>query len=256
MGGIIIIDVHCHLDFKDFNRNREEVIERARSKLRAVIDSGVGLGGNRRALELASLNPGFIYPTMGFHPVDASKARQDLIGEVVSQIESNIDLIVAVGETGMDFHHTRDEEGRRRQEETFRVFVELAAEHEMPLVVHARDAEERALETVLEYRVPEVIFHCYGGSIETARRILDEGYYISISTLVAFSEHHMELVRAIPLEGMLTETDSPYLSPFRGKRNEPAFVEEAVRAIARIKDMDLEDVDSITTANAERVFGL
>ena len=251
-----IIDTHCHLDFKDFNRNREEVIERARKKLDAVIDSGVGHGGNRRALELASQHPDFIYATMGFHPTDASKARRELIEEVVSQIESSIDSIVAIGETGMDFHHTRDPGGRKKQEDTFRVFAGLAAEYEMPLVVHARDAEERALETVLDYSVPLVVFHCYSGSHETARRIIDEGYYISVPTMVVFSEHHMDLVEKLPLENILTETDSPYLSPFRGKRNEPAFVEEAVKKIAEIKDIKVGEADRITTENAGKVFGL
>ncbi|WBF10666.1 TatD family hydrolase [Methanothermobacter marburgensis] len=251
-----MIDVHCHLDFKDFNRNREEVIERAKEKLRAIIDSGVGLGGNRRALALASDYPGFIYPTMGFHPADASKARPELIEEVAGQIESHIDRIVAIGETGMDFHHTSDAEGRRRQEEAFRIFAKLAEEHDMPLVVHARDAEERALEIVLEHSIPEVVFHCYGGSLSTAEKIIDAGYHISISTLVTFSDHHMKLVEDLPLESMLTETDSPYLSPFRGKRNEPAFVAEAVKKIAEIKETDVEDVDRVTTSTAERIFGL
>jgi TatD DNase family protein len=125
----------------------------------------------------------------------------------------------------------------------------------MPLVVHARDAEKKALEMSREFEgIPKIIFHCYGGDLETAQQIMDEGHLISLSTLVCFSTHHQELARELPLSHLLTETDSPYLSPFKGKVNEPSFVEETVKTIANLKLMDVEEVASITEKNAQEVF--
>lgn len=161
---------------------------------------------------------------------------------------------MAVGETGLDFHHTRDLEGRRRQEKIFRLFIELAIEYELPLIIHARDSEKQAFKVIKEYPIEDVIFHCYSGSLETAFQIIKEGYYLSFSTMICFIDHHQKLIEDLPLKNILTETDSPYLSPFKGRRNEPSFLEEAVKKIAQIKNMNIIEVDKITEKNAKKAF--
>ncbi len=252
-----MIDSHCHVDFKDFNKNREEVIARAKKKLDAVVNSGATLGGNRRTLKLVEDYRGFIYGTLGFHPVDASKADFNIIDEAFKEIHENIDKAVAVGETGLDFYHIDNNEARNRQVKVFRRFIDLANEYEMPIVIHARDAEIKAFDLVNEYsRDIDVIFHCYGGDVETASKIVDESYYVSFSTIICYSDYHKELVEEIPIQNILTETDSPYLSPFKGYKNEPAFVEETVKKIADIKSLPVLKVGKKTERNARKVFGI
>ncbi|MGB9845407.1 TatD family hydrolase [Methanothermobacter tenebrarum] len=251
-----IIDVHCHIDFKEFNKDREEVIKRAKKKLTGIIDCGVGLGGVRRSIGLSEEYKHFIYPTLGLHPVDAARMEDNIIEATIREIEDNIEKAVGVGESGLDFHHTRDLEGRRRQEKIFRLFIELAIEYELPLIIHARDSERQAFKIIKEHPIEDVIFHCYSGSIDTAKNIIEEGYYLSFSTMVCFIDHHQKLIKDLPLQSILTETDSPYLSPFKGKRNEPSFIEEALKKIAQIKNMSMAEVDKITEKNAKKVFGI
>lgn len=249
-----MIDAHCHVDFKEYNKNREEVMQRAQEKLRAIINSGASLGGNRRTLKLQEEYPGFLYATLGFHPHNAARADSKIIDQAMDEIIKNIDNSVALGETGLDFHQLKGEEHKQRQIDLFKRFIDLAVEYDKPLVIHARDGEKTALDMV-KNTVPQVIFHCYGGDAQTASAIVDEGYYISLSTIITFSSHHQDLVREIPLSNILTETDSPYLSPFKGK-NEPAYVEEVLKTVAQVKDLPQDEVDKVTQKNAEEVFKL
>jgi TatD DNase family protein len=251
-----MIDSHCHVDFKVYNKNRQEVIGRAKEKLTAIVNSGATLGGNRRTLKLAGEYRDFIYPTLGFHPSNAAKSDFEVIKQALDEIKSNIGVAVGLGETGLDFNDLGCEEDKNKQIKLFETFLEMAVEYQMPLVIHARDAEEKALEMVKKHpSIPQIIFHCYGGDLKTAQKIIEEGYFISLSTIVCFSEHHQQLAANLPLSQLLTETDSPYLSPFKGQRNEPAFVEETVKTIAQVKSIPQEEVASVTDANARKIFG-
>ena len=250
-----MIDAHCHVDFKEYNKNRKEVMERAKSKLTAIINSGASLGGNRRTLNLQEEYKGFLYSTLGFHPSKASKADSTIIKQALDEINTNIDLAVGMGETGLDFHEITDTNARKRQVKLFEIFIELSKEYGLPLIVHARDAEEKALSMVKKASsISDVVFHCYGGDLRTAELIVEEGYYISLSTIVCFSDHHQKLAEEIPISNLLTETDSPYLSPFKGIRNEPAFVEETVRIIAEKKSISPSEVGRATEKNAKKIF--
>jgi TatD DNase family protein len=252
-----MIDTHCHVDFKEYNKNRKEVMDRAKDKLTAIINSGASLGGNRRTLNLQEEYKGFLYSTLGFHPSNAAKADSNIIKQALDEINNKIDFAVGIGETGLDFHEITDINARKRQEKLFETFIELSKEYELPLIVHARDAEENALSMVKKATsLNDVVFHCYGGDLKTAELIVEEGYYLSISTIVCFSEHHQNLVEVIPLSNILTETDSPYLSPFKGIRNEPSFVEEAVRIIAEKKSLKPAEVDRKTEKNAKKIFNI
>lgn len=250
-----MIDNHCHVDFKEYNKDRKEVMQRAQDKLQAIIDSGASLGGNRRTLKLKEEYPGFVYVSLGFHPNNAEKADSTIIEQAVEEIRENIDESIALGETGLDYYELKSEEHRKKQINLFERFIDMAVEYEKPLVIHARDAEKTCLDMVKNQSVPQVIFHCYGGDAETAHLIVDEGFYISFSTIISFSQHHQELAQEIPLSHILTETDSPYLSPFKG-RNEPAYVEEVVKTLAQVKSITTEEVDNVTQNNSEKVFKL
>ncbi|WP_321421218.1 TatD family hydrolase [uncultured Methanobacterium sp.] len=251
-----MIDSHCHIDFKVYNKNRQEVLGRAQEKLTAIVNSGATLGGNRRTLKLAMEYDNFLYPTLGFHPSNASKSDASVIKQALDEIEVNIDVAVGLGETGLDFNDPGGEDDKNKQIKLFETFLEMSVEYQLPLVIHARDAEEKALEMVKKHpSIPQVIFHCYGGDIQIAHKIIEEGYFISLSTIVCFSEHHQQLAAELPLSQLLTETDSPYLSPFKGQRNEPAFVEETVKTISQVKSIPMDEVASVTDGNARKIFG-
>ncbi|HML06115.1 MAG TPA: TatD family hydrolase [Methanobacterium sp.] len=252
-----MIDAHCHVDFKEFNKNREEVMGRAKKKLNGIVNSGATLGGNRRTLKLVEEYKGFLHGTLGFHPESASKSDSSIIEQAFKEINENIDKAVALGETGLDFYHVEDTEKRNRQIKVFKSFIDLANEYELPLIIHARDAELKSFEMVKKHSKDiDVIFHCYGGDLETLNKIIEEDYYISYSTVICYSDYHKGLVEETPFENILTETDSPYLSPFKGQKNEPAFVEETVKKIAEIKSISSSKVDKITEKNAKKVFSI
>ena len=249
----MMIDSHCHLDFPRFDSDQHEVIEHAHSVgVDEIINSGVDYKTNLSTLALADKYD-HIYATLGLGPGVATNKSDEDIGHILSQIEQNIEKAVGVGEAGLDHFHCKTESGRARQIEVFKKVIKIAETVNKPLVIHARDAEYEALQLVRH--LDRVVFHCYGGSSETMNMIVDAGYYVSIPTLVCFSKHHQSLVKNLPLEKMIIETDSPYLSPRKG-RNEPAFLIDSVTMIAKLRGMEETDVAEITAQNTRRVFGL
>ncbi len=248
-----IIDSHCHLDFPKFSKDRNEAISRAKEAgITAMINSGIDYKTNRSSLQLAEQYD-FIYPTAGLSPFLASKKDDEQIGEVLKQLSELGEKVIGIGEAGLDYYHYNDQGERRKQEEVFKKVIHIAETLGKPLVIHGRDAEDKCFE--MAKTLETVIFHCYGGSIETMGKITDAGYYISIPTLVCFSEHHREIAKNVPQELMIIETDSPYLSPRKG-RNEPAYLVDSLEAIAKIRDMDVEEVANVTTKNTKNAFKL
>lgn len=250
-----MIDTHCHIDFQDFDDIRDDIIKESRLKLSGIINSGTSFEGNKRALELSKKEKDFIFPSLGFHPVSSADFSEDEIQIAKDHIIDNIEDMVAVGEVGMDFFYVKAKSARKRQAEIFKDFAEIAQEHKKPILIHARDCERKALNIIKEYDIPEVVFHCYSGSLKTAKRIIDSNYYMSFSTMICYSNHHQKIIKEIPLEHVLTETDSPYLSPFDGI-NKPSNVVYVAKKISEIKSIDFNDVEKITENNAKKVFNL
>ncbi len=251
-----MIDTHCHIDFEDFDKDREEVIKRAKDKLDYVVASGYSIESNRDVLKLSQEYKGFIYPTFGFHPVSSQNCTNEELEEAHKYLIENLDNIVAIGEVGMDYYYVTDKELRERQQEIFRSFLEIANNHKVPIVMHVRDCEKKAVNIIEDYDdIPYFIFHCYGGSLKTAKRIMNrDDSYMSFSTMLCYSKHHQDLIEKIDLNYVLTETDSPYLAMTKEERNEPVNVVKAVHKIAEIKQMDVKVVDEITTNNARKIF--
>lgn len=253
-----MIDTHCHIDFEDFDSDRDDVIKRAKDKLDGVIVSGFSNDSNMKVLQLSKDYDGFIYPTFGFHPVSSQNATQEEIDIAHKNIETHLKDILAIGEVGMDYFYVTDKALRERQQEIFKGFLELANEYKVPIVMHVRDCEKKAVNIIPEYDdIPYFVFHCYGGSLKTAKKIMNmDNAVMSFSTMLCYSQHHQDLIKKIDLDYVLTETDSPYLAMTKEERNEPANVVKAVHKIAEIKEIDVEIVDEITTNNARRVFGI
>lgn len=253
-----MMDTHCHIDFENFDNDRDEVIKRAKDKLDNVIVSGYSNDSNLDVLQLSKDNPGFIYPTFGFHPVSSQNSTEEELKLAHENIIKHIDEIVAIGEVGMDYFYVTDKTLREKQQEIFTSFLELANEYNVPIVMHVRDCEKKAVNIIENYEeIPYFVFHCYGGSLKTAKRIMNmDNAYMSFSTMVCYSKKHQDLIEKIDLDYVLTETDSPYLAMTKDERNEPVNVVKAVEKIAEIKNIDISSVDEITTNNARRIFNI
>ncbi|KZX15324.1 putative deoxyribonuclease YjjV [Methanobrevibacter cuticularis] len=252
-----MIDTHCHINFDAFDDDREQILKKSKEKLTAIINSGTSIETNQQVLKLANENSNFLYPTFGFHPIESGKTDEQSLNKVINLITEHLNEIVAIGEVGMDYFYIKDKKEREKQGEIFKKFASLANENEIPLVIHARDCEKKAYNIVKEFKdIPHTIFHCYSGSLKTAKKLIDNGYYISFSTMICYSHNHQELVKEIPLENILTETDSPYLAPERGNRNEPINVAKVIEKIAELKEENISSIDKITENTAKSVFGI
>jgi TatD DNase family protein len=248
-----IIDSHCHLDFKQFNKDREMVIKRAQeSGVVMMINSGVDYSTNQKSLDLAQKYD-FIRATLGFSPNILHGLKENDLARIVEQIRENACKAVGIGEAGLDYYHCKEAALRERQAEVFGKVIDLAESLNLPLVIHSRDAEEQALRMVKH--LEKVVFHCYSGTLGTMKDAVDRGFYISLATNLCLSGRHQILAKNVSLDHLLVETDSPFLSPRRG-RNEPAFVQDSVRLIARIRNMEPEEIAKKTIANTKRIYSI
>ncbi len=241
-----LLDTHCHIDMPAFDRDRQSVIDRAFEARIAFINSGISLRSNHATKDLLQYEN--IYAAYGLSPLNLDEKKH--VDEFIRQ---NADSAIAIGEVGLDFYYAKEQHQRTEQEDTFRTFIELSQELNLPLVIHSRDAEERVFD--LAQRVDRAVYHCYGGSSELLNAIVDCGHYISIPTRVCRSPHHQNLVKGAPREAIIVETDSPYQSAHRG-RNEPAKVGDAIDAISKIWDTTFEDTASIIKNNTSMAFNL
>jgi TatD DNase family protein len=243
------VDSHCHLDFEQYDDDREEVLKRAREKLEFVVNAGSNLEHNKAALDLQEETSGFIVANLGLHPVYTDS--YDEIEDIKQQVREEDP--VAIGEIGLDHHHVEDKETKDRQEEVFREMLELAEELNKPVVVHTRDAERKSVEILKDYSLPDVMLHCFNGKPALAEEAVEHGMKIGVTTQVLYSNRVQDIVRKLKVEDILLETDSPYL--YRGERNEPANVVESAEKISKLKDVEKEKVVEATTGNAREIFG-
>jgi TatD DNase family protein len=251
--GVGVIDSHCHLDFKQFNKDRKAVIERARDcGLMLMINSGVDHATNMKSLDLAKEND-FILPTLGLNPNSLGGLGEEDLDFTLNYMKENAESAIGIGEAGLDYYRTTDPAVRHRQVQVFQRVADLARGLDMPLVIHSRDAEQKALEMVRD--LDKVVFHCYGGTLGTMLEAVDRGFYISIATVVCRSPSHQILAKNVPLDRLLVETDSPFLSPRKG-RNEPSYILDSVRLIAGIRGMEPQEIAKITAENTRRIFGI
>ncbi|MBN1156220.1 TatD family hydrolase [Candidatus Woesearchaeota archaeon] len=246
----MLVDVHSHLDDRQFDKDISEVIERAKKEnVVAIINNGLNSSSNRRTLELSKRFP-IVKPALGIYPTDGLKLSDEEIDAEIAFIRKQ--KIIAVGEVGLDYHW--DASQKERQKEIFRKMIALASDLDKPIIVHSRKAEEDAFEIIKETKIKKAVFHCYNGPFKIVDEMVRKGYYFSIPTNIVFSSHFQELVGRIPLSHILTETDAPYLGPRKGERNEPANIACSIKKIAEIKKMTEPDVMNNIFMNYQRVF--
>lgn len=252
------IDSHCHLADPAFDGDRDAAVERARQTgARALVCIGESLAAAARARALAERHPGFVHFTAGVHPHDA--AGFDASRDLAAIREELAQGAVAVGECGLDYHY--DHSPRERQRAAFQAQLELAEETGRPVVVHTRLAEDDtgAMVAAAGSRGVRGVLHCFTGSHALARTALDAGWYVSFSGIVTFRKwEDEELLRFVPLDRLLVESDAPYLAPVphRGRRNEPAWVSFTVARVAQARGISAEDLGRAAADNAVRLFGL
>lgn len=252
------IDSHAHLADPAFDEDRDAVIDRARATgARAIVCIGESIAAARRASALAAAHPGFVFATAGVHPHDA--ADFDPIGDAEAIRECVAIGAVAIGECGLDYHY--DHSPRDLQRRAFAAQLALARELDRPVVVHTREAESDTAAMVAEAGAAGIrgVLHCYTGSHALAETALAAGWCVSFSGIVTFKKWDDDaLLRLVPDDRVLVESDSPYLAPIpnRGKRNEPAWVSFTVARVAAARGIDAMACGALTLANTARLFGL
>ncbi len=247
----MFIDAHCHLHFPQFNRDRDEVISRALDANVVMINSAVSPDGISSTLELSEEYDG-VYATLGLSPQELDDS---VVDETIELIKENRNGIVAVGEVGLDYHWVKDRESREREKINFKRFIQLADGLNKPLVIHSRDAESDVLDMLGQWDM-DVMLHCFSGTIKEVKEAVSREYLVSIPASILHSKQKQKIARETPLELTVLETDSPFLAPKPGARNEPLNVKKVAEKIAEIKGMDMEVVEMVSTENAKEFFGL
>ncbi|MEE9323900.1 MAG: TatD family hydrolase [Candidatus Aenigmarchaeota archaeon] len=248
-----MIDIHAHMCWKSYDKDIDQIVSRCKKELLGVVVSSARYDEGLNALSLAGKHPGFLFTTLGFHPTEGGKDPE----KIIELIKSNPEKIVGVGEAGMDYHWEKDPEKRKIQKEIFSKFINLAENLKKPLVIHSWDAERDCYDMVRDSSA-KAIFHCFSGKRDLAKEIISRGFYISISTQVLFSKNIRKVAKDIPLDKLLLETDSPFLSPDKEKdpRNYPWNIKLSAGKIAEIKKITKNEVLDKAKENAIRVFDL
>ncbi|NLA40551.1 MAG: TatD family hydrolase [Smithella sp.] len=250
----MLIDSHAHLEMKEFDPDRSGVIERARA---AGVDGIITVGTNpdlsRKALSIARRYEN-IYSTVGIHPHDAADTDDSSLDALKKLAQDP--KVVAYGEIGLDYF--RNLSPRKKQIEMFARQLDLAGELNLPVIIHDREAHDQTLRMVKASGIRSGVFHCFSGDWAMARQCIDLGFYISVPGVVTFDKSKVlqEVVRQVPIDWILLETDCPYLAPVphRGRRNEPSFLVHTAQKVAEIKGFAWEDVAKTAAVNTRRLF--
>lgn len=257
-----LVDVHAHLDHYKFKDDLDKVIDSAKKAgVKAIITGGVTPETNLLSLELAK-KYSIVKASFGLYPIDALEAeamresslafKPFNIDEQLDWLKKNKEKFVAVGEVGLDLHAGKDIE---RQKADFQKIIAVCEEINKPIIVHSRNAESTAVSMLENSNLKKVILHCFGGDMELVERAKqNNGWYFSIPPSIVRNKHFKKIVKKVNMSQLLTETDCPYLSPFPGERNEPAFVAETIKKIAKEKAMEEIEVANIIFKNYQDVF--
>jgi len=254
----MLTDTHCHLDFKDFESDREDVINRSREQgLGFIINVGSSLEGTIKSVEIAERHD-LIYAAIGIHPHYADEVRDVDVDTFKKYFGSK--KVVAVGEIGLDYYKRTS--SKENQKNLFIRLLEEAKDKHFPVIIHNRDAHEDTLSILKDVMGNSVkgVMHCFSGNEIFLKRCLDLGLFVSFTCNLTFknADKLREVARLVPMDRLLIETDAPFLAPqvFRGKRNEPGYVRYLAEELSRIKNLSFEEVADTTTGNAEKLFGL
>ena len=247
-----LIDTHAHIYYEDYSNRIDDVISAAAENgVEKIISIGVDLKSSEECMKVAEKYES-VYATCGIHPHESQKAPTGYLYELEQFYKHP--KVLAVGEIGLDYYY--DFSDRKTQRKIYQEQLEMANSLDLPVVVHCRDSDDDVLTGILESSHSSGVIHCFASNLDFAEKILETGFYLSFTGMITFVEELEEVVREVPLDKMMVETDSPYLTPkpFRGKKNEPAYVLHIAEKIAQLKDISLEEVAESTTKIAYSLF--
>ena len=251
----MLFDTHTHMDDRAFDADRHALLSSLPSQgLSLVMNPGCSLASSRNAVALAEQYD-FLYAAVGSHP-DACDEVNDAVIDAYRQLCRQHPKVKAIGEIGLDYHY--EDIPRDIQQRAFRAQMALAKELDLPVIVHERDAHADGMQIVSEFPGITGVFHCYSGSLEMAKWLIDRGWYIGFTGVLTFknAKKAIEVASAIPLERLVLETDCPYMAPepFRGKRNHPGYLYRMAQRLAEVRGMDVAEIQRITTENGKRLY--
>ena len=248
-------DTHCHLDFEQFDKDRDEVIKRAKeNNVEYMINVGTNIDSSKKVIEIPEKYD-FIYSSVGIHPLDVSEYNiQDL--KEIEKLAKNR-KVKAIGETGLDFYYSK--ENKEKQKDFFIGQVEIAGKYNLPLIIHQRESKNELIEIIEKIKLPEkVVFHCFGGDTQLSEYCNKKGFFISFTGILTFknAKNVKGVAKNYPVEKIMVETDAPFLAPtpYRGKRNEPFMVKYIVDEIADLKMIDKDLTTDIIFKNSVNFF--
>ena len=273
-----LIDAHTHIQFAAYKNDTDEIIKRSLEAGVWLVNVGTQQDTSKDAIALAEKYPAGVYATAGLHPIHTDKSFHDEteLGDGMASFTSRGEAfdveaykklalhpkVVAVGECGLDYYHLADSDSREKQKKAFVEQIELALAVKKPLMIHCREAFDDLLNTLRDNRhklqtVPGII-HFFSGDIKYATKLLDMGFYFTFGGVITFAKDYNEIIKTVPLNRVMLETDAPYVTPapYRGKRNEPAYIVEIAKKLGEIKGVGLEEVSHHTVENSRSIFGI
>ena len=251
----MLFDTHAHMNDPAFDEDREAVLLGLKDKgVSLMMNVGCCLESSRDCIAMAEKYP-FVYASVGTHPDSADEVNEAVLDRY-RQMVANHPKVKAIGEIGLDYYY--ETIPREIQQRAFRLQMELARELQMPVIVHERNAHDDGMRIVKEFKGVTGVFHCYSGSAEMARQLVDMGWYIGFTGVLTFKNARKAVATAgsIPLDRIVLETDCPFMAPepFRGKRNDPGYLFRMAERLAEIRGISVEEVRSITTENSKRLY--
>jgi len=251
----MLFDTHAHMDDRAFDADREELLNAFPGQgISLLMNPGCSLESSRNAVKLANRYD-YVYAAVGSHPDAADEVNEAVLAEYRELCKLN-PKIRAIGEIGLDYHY--EDIPRQIQLKAFRAQMELARELNLPVIVHEREAHEDGMAVVREFSDVTGVFHCYSGSAEMARQLVDRGWYIGFTGVLTFKNARkaIEVASTIPLDRIVIETDCPYMSPepFRGKRNDPGKIYRMAEKLAEIRGLSVEEIQEITLENGKKLY--
>ncbi len=256
----MLFDTHAHYDDKRFDEDRDEILSSMpKNGVGLILNPGCDIETSKKAIEYAE-KYSHVYAAVGIHPEYIEEIELDSTIKELKTLALSSKRIKAIGEIGLDYYWVKEPELRAKQAELLRRQLALAKELDMPVIIHDREAHADTLKIVEEFPEVKGVFHCYSGSTEMAQRLISLGYLISFTGVITYknAKKAVEVVENIPLDKLMIETDSPYMSPepFRGKRNSSLYVYRMAEAIADIKNIPLDEVINQTTENGKKLFNI
>jgi len=255
-----MIDVHCHLEQKDYDKDREEIIEKCKKELKAVITSCAHPKDFELTMRMVENHKNFVFASCGIHPEYIKEVSEKEKDDFLDIIVKNKERIVAIGETGLDYWYTKEKEWQEKQKQLFIQLIDLAKELNKPLIIHSREVFEETIETLENQDAKKVLLHMWGAH-NLLERLLENNWFISMNTMILRSKKHRKIARDCPLDRLMLETDSPWLAPKRliegiEARNDPRSVKSVAEKISEIKKLSFEEIWRKCGENAIKFFDL